>query len=92
MPWPWRGREPNGDSLLPLSVPGINGIDRDYDFASNGAVDHPRSPSRSGLVRTTSAQSRVSPWQLNPVVRLHDEHLLTKSDYDCSLWPMDTPS
>ncbi|KAI0868607.1 calcium-transporting P-type ATPase [Hypoxylon argillaceum] len=58
MPWPWRGREPNGDSLLPLSVPGINGIDRDYDFASNGAVDHPRSPSRSGLVRTTSAQSR----------------------------------
>ncbi|KAI1123353.1 calcium-transporting P-type ATPase [Nemania abortiva] len=58
MPWPWRGREPNGDSLLPLSVPSINGIDHDYDFASNGATDRSRSPSRPGHVRTTSAQSR----------------------------------
>lgn len=61
MPWPWRDRESNGDSLLPLSAPSINGIDHDYDFASNGAVDRARSPSRSGgHVRTTSAQSRVS--------------------------------
>ncbi|KAI1193836.1 calcium-transporting P-type ATPase [Nemania serpens] len=59
MPWPWRDRESNGDSLLPLSAPSINGIDHDYDFASNGAVDRARSPSRSGgHVRTTSAQSR----------------------------------
>ncbi|KAI0442509.1 calcium-transporting P-type ATPase [Xylaria telfairii] len=57
MPWPWRDREPNGDSLLPLSVPSINGIDRDYDFASNGAVDRSRSP-RPSHIRTTSAQSR----------------------------------
>ncbi|KAI1109018.1 calcium-transporting P-type ATPase [Nemania sp. NC0429] len=59
MPWPWPNRESDGDSLLPLSVPSINGIDRDYDFASNGAVDRARSPSRSGgHARTTSAQSR----------------------------------
>ncbi|RWA13258.1 hypothetical protein EKO27_g1877 [Xylaria grammica] len=58
MPWPWRDREPDGESLLPLSVPSINGIDRDYDFTSNGAVDHSISPSRPGHVRTTSTQSR----------------------------------
>ncbi|KAI0547439.1 calcium-transporting P-type ATPase [Xylaria curta] len=54
MPWPWRDREPNGDSLLPLSVPSINGVERDYDFDSN---DRSKSP-RPSHVRTTSAQSR----------------------------------
>ncbi|KAI8632592.1 calcium-transporting P-type ATPase [Xylariaceae sp. FL1651] len=59
MPWPWRDREPNGDSLLPVSVPSINGINRDYEYASNGAFDRSRSPSpRPGYARTTSAQSK----------------------------------
>ncbi|KAI0970379.1 calcium-transporting ATPase [Xylaria arbuscula] len=58
MPWPWRDREPEGHSLLPLSVPTINGIDRDHDFAANGAADRSRSRSRPGHVRTTSTQSR----------------------------------
>ncbi|KAI1311445.1 calcium-transporting ATPase [Xylaria venustula] len=58
MPWPWRDREPEGHSLLPLSVPTINGIDRDHDFADNGAADRSRSRSRPGHVRTTSTQSR----------------------------------
>ncbi|GAP83400.2 putative Ca2+-transporting ATPase [Rosellinia necatrix] len=58
MPWPWRGREPDDDSLLPLSVPSIGGIDRDYDFVSNGAADCSRASSRPGHARTTSAQSR----------------------------------
>ncbi|KAI0537422.1 calcium-transporting ATPase [Xylaria digitata] len=58
MPWPWRDREPDGESLLPIFIPSINGIDRDYDFTSNGAVDRSRSPSRPGHVRTTSTQSR----------------------------------
>ncbi|TGJ85945.1 hypothetical protein E0Z10_g2839 [Xylaria hypoxylon] len=57
MPWPWRDRKSDGESLLPLSIPRINGIDRDYDF-SNEAVDRSRSPSRLGHVRTTSTQSR----------------------------------
>ncbi|KAI0503047.1 calcium-transporting ATPase [Xylaria bambusicola] len=58
MPWPWRDRETEGETLLPLSVPAINGVDRDYDFTSNGAIDRSRSPSRPGHVRTTSTQSR----------------------------------
>ncbi|KAI1429909.1 calcium-transporting ATPase [Xylaria sp. FL1777] len=58
MPWPWRDRKPEGESLLPLSIPVINGIDRDYDFAGNGSVDRSRSSSRPGHVRTTSTQSR----------------------------------
>ncbi|KAI0401053.1 calcium-transporting P-type ATPase [Xylaria palmicola] len=57
MPWPWRDREPNGDSLLPLSIPSIDGLSRNYDFTGNGVVDRPRSP-RPGHARTTSAQSR----------------------------------
>ncbi|KAI1394243.1 calcium-transporting P [Hypoxylon trugodes] len=56
MPWPWRDRETNGDSLLPISVPSINGIDRDYDQDGD---ERSRSTSRrSGHARTTSAQSR----------------------------------
>lgn len=58
MPWPWRDREPNGDSLLPISVPSIQGIDRDYDFASDGGADRSRASSRPAHSRTTSAQSR----------------------------------
>ncbi|KAI0391656.1 calcium-transporting P-type ATPase [Xylariaceae sp. FL0594] len=58
MPLPWRDREPNGDSLLPISIPSINGVDRDYELRSNGAVDRSRSSSRAGHARTTSAQSR----------------------------------
>ncbi|KAI1280026.1 calcium-transporting ATPase [Xylaria sp. FL0933] len=58
MPWPWRDRESEGNSLLPLSVPTINGIGRDYDFTGNGAVDRSRSTSRPGHARTTSTQSR----------------------------------
>ncbi|OTA86786.1 hypothetical protein M434DRAFT_399760 [Hypoxylon sp. CO27-5] len=59
MPWPWRDRESNGESLLPLSVPSINGIDRDYDQNGDEFVERSRSTTRrSGHVRTTSAQSR----------------------------------
>ncbi|KAI3334809.1 calcium-transporting ATPase [Ustulina deusta] len=58
MPWPWRDREPEGHSLLPLSIPTINGVDRDYDSAGNGALGRSRSPSHPGHVRTTSTQSR----------------------------------
>ncbi|KAJ2979144.1 hypothetical protein NUW58_g7274 [Xylaria curta] len=57
MPWPWRGREPNDGSVLPLSVPSINGIDCEYELSSNRAVDRSRSP-RPNHIRTTSAQSR----------------------------------
>ncbi|KAI1338629.1 calcium-transporting ATPase type 2C member 1 [Xylariaceae sp. FL0016] len=57
MPWPWRDRESDGDSLLPLNIPNINGIDRDH---SHDADDRqPRSSTtRPSHVRTTSAQSR----------------------------------
>ncbi|KAI0102333.1 calcium-transporting ATPase type 2C member 1 [Hypoxylon sp. NC0597] len=59
MPWPWRDRESNGESLLPLSVPSINGIDRDYDQNGDEFVERSRSTTRRpGHVRTTSAQSR----------------------------------
>ncbi|KAI1369295.1 calcium-transporting P-type ATPase [Xylaria arbuscula] len=58
MPWPWRDRETGGESLLPLAVPAINGIDRDYELSGNGAIDRSRSSSRPGHVRTTSTQSR----------------------------------
>ncbi|KAI1407075.1 calcium-transporting ATPase type 2C member 1 [Hypoxylon sp. FL1857] len=59
MPWPWRDRESNGESLLPLSVPRINGIDRDYDQNGDEFAERSRSTTRSsGHVRTTSAQSR----------------------------------
>ncbi|KAI0898632.1 calcium-transporting ATPase type 2C member 1 [Annulohypoxylon nitens] len=59
MPWPWRDRENNGDSLLPLAVPRINGADRDYNEDGEEALERARSTSRqSGHVRTTSAQSR----------------------------------
>ncbi|KAI2615622.1 calcium-transporting ATPase type 2C member 1 [Hypoxylon sp. NC1633] len=59
MPWPWRDRETNGESLLPLSVPSINGIDRDYDQTRDEFIERSRSTSRkSGHARTTSAQSR----------------------------------
>ncbi|KAI2465062.1 calcium-transporting ATPase type 2C member 1 [Annulohypoxylon bovei var. microspora] len=59
MPWPWRDRETNGDPLLPLSVPSINGIDRDYNQDGEELIERARSISRqSGHVRTTSAQSR----------------------------------
>ncbi|KAJ3563365.1 hypothetical protein NPX13_g8226 [Xylaria arbuscula] len=58
MPWPWRDRETGGESLLPLAVPAINGIDRDYELSGNGAIDRSRSSSRPGHVRTTSNQSR----------------------------------
>lgn len=60
MPWPWRDRENNGDSLLPIAVPRINGADRDYNEDGEEALERARSTSRqSGHVRTTSAQSRV---------------------------------
>ncbi|KAI1106661.1 calcium-transporting ATPase type 2C member 1 [Jackrogersella minutella] len=59
MPWPWRDRETNGDSLLPISIPRINGIDRDYDQEGEELIERSRSTSRkSGHTRTTSAQSR----------------------------------
>ncbi|KAI0842932.1 calcium-transporting ATPase type 2C member 1 [Hypoxylon sp. FL0890] len=59
MPWPWRDRESNGEPLLPLSVPSINGIDRDYDQNGDEFDERSRSTTRrSGHVRTTSAQSR----------------------------------
>ncbi|KAI1090749.1 calcium-transporting ATPase type 2C member 1 [Rostrohypoxylon terebratum] len=59
MPWPWRDRESNGDSLLPLAVPRINGVDRDYHEDGEELLERARSTSRqSGHVRTTSAQSR----------------------------------
>ncbi|KAL7628761.1 High affinity Ca2+/Mn2+ P-type ATPase-like protein [Parahypoxylon ruwenzoriense] len=58
MPWLWRDRETNGESLLPLAVPSINGIDRDYDQDSD-ELQRSRSISRKpGHARTTSAQSR----------------------------------
>ncbi|KAI1264135.1 calcium-transporting P-type ATPase [Xylariaceae sp. FL1019] len=57
MPWPFQSRNADSDSLLPIAVPAINGIDRDYEH--DNAKDCSRSPSpRPGLVRTTSAQSR----------------------------------
>ncbi|KAI0160346.1 calcium-transporting P-type ATPase [Xylariaceae sp. FL1272] len=57
MPWPFPSRDAESKSLLPIAVPAINGIDRDYDY--DAAKDRSRSPSpRPGLVRTTSAQSR----------------------------------
>ncbi|KAH9908919.1 calcium-transporting ATPase type 2C member 1 [Xylariomycetidae sp. FL2044] len=59
MSWPWHYRESNAESLLPVAVPSINGIDRDYDYSDDGNVDRSRSTSRRpGHVRTTSAQSR----------------------------------
>ncbi|KAI0382088.1 calcium-transporting ATPase type 2C member 1 [Hypomontagnella monticulosa] len=59
MPWPWRDREANGESLLPLAIPSINGIDRDYDRDGEELIERSRSSSRRpGHVRTTSAQSR----------------------------------
>ncbi|OTB02315.1 hypothetical protein M426DRAFT_322741 [Hypoxylon sp. CI-4A] len=59
MPWPWRDRDTNGDSLLPIAVPSINGINRDYDQDGEENMDRSRSISRkSGHARTTSAQSR----------------------------------
>lgn len=55
--WPWRSERKNSDaSLLPLSVPSINGIDRDYN---ENDPEPGRSRSRTqGHTRTTSAQSR----------------------------------
>lgn len=61
MPWPLTGRKvkADDDSLLPLSVPTIKGIDRDYDDdGGDMRRSRPRSRSR-GHIRTTSAQSRV---------------------------------
>ncbi|KAI5867062.1 calcium-transporting ATPase type 2C member 1 [Durotheca rogersii] len=59
MPWPWRDRETNGESLLPLAVPSINGIDREYDRDGDESPQRSRSSSRKpGHARTTSAQSR----------------------------------
>ncbi|KAK7756862.1 High affinity Ca2+/Mn2+ P-type ATPase-like protein [Diatrype stigma] len=60
MPWPLSGRKvkADDDSLLPLSVPTIKGIDRDYDD-DDGDMRRSRPRSRSrGHIRTTSAQSR----------------------------------
>ncbi|KAI1461734.1 calcium-transporting ATPase type 2C member 1 [Annulohypoxylon moriforme] len=60
MPWPWRDRETNGDPLLPIAVPSINGVDRDYNEDGEELLERARSTSRqSGHVRTTSAQSRT---------------------------------
>ncbi|KAI1811867.1 calcium-transporting P-type ATPase [Poronia punctata] len=58
MPLPWRDRESNGGSLLPVSVPSINGVDGEYELRTNGSMDKSRSSSRPGHARTTSAQSR----------------------------------
>ncbi|KAI8957788.1 calcium-transporting ATPase type 2C member 1 [Daldinia sp. FL1419] len=59
MPWPWRDRETDNESLLPISVPNINGIDRDYGQDGDEFNERSRSTTRrSGHVRTTSAQSR----------------------------------
>ncbi|KAI1499185.1 calcium-transporting P-type ATPase [Biscogniauxia marginata] len=60
MPWPWRDRESNGEPLLPLaSIPSINGIDRDYNYSPDEAIERSRRASRRpGHARTTSAQSR----------------------------------
>lgn len=61
MPWPLSGRKvkADDDNLLPLSVPTIKGIDRDYDD-DDGDMRRSRPRSRSrGHIRTTSAQSRV---------------------------------
>ncbi|KAI2628971.1 calcium-transporting P-type ATPase [Xylaria nigripes] len=58
MLWPWGNRDVNSDSLLPLSVSSTNGIDRDSEFAGDGAGDRSRSSSRPGYVRATSAQAR----------------------------------
>ncbi|KAI5927686.1 calcium-transporting P-type ATPase [Camillea tinctor] len=58
MPWPWRDRESNGEPLLPLNVPSINGIDRDYNYSPDDDAEKSRASRRPGHVRTTSAQSR----------------------------------
>ncbi|KAI1774144.1 calcium-transporting ATPase type 2C member 1 [Hypoxylon cercidicola] len=59
MPWLWRDRESSGESLLPFTVPIINGVDRDRDQDGEEMVERSRSTSkRSGHIRTTSAQSR----------------------------------
>ncbi|CAJ2500931.1 Uu.00g037840.m01.CDS01 [Anthostomella pinea] len=59
MQWPWRDRESNDEPLLPVSVPSINGIDRDYDHGHDEHVERSRSTSRRPAhARTTSAQSR----------------------------------
>ncbi|KAI1438003.1 calcium-transporting P-type ATPase [Xylaria sp. CBS 124048] len=59
MQWPWRSRDLNGGSLLPVSAPNldVDGIDRDHDVASDGAVNRSGSP-RPGCVRSASAQVR----------------------------------
>ncbi|KAI0200282.1 calcium-transporting P-type ATPase [Astrocystis sublimbata] len=57
MQWPWRDREPDSHSLLPLSVPNISGIDRDHDFPGDGSRDR-SGPPRPSHARTTSADSR----------------------------------
>ncbi|KAF3055794.1 Calcium-transporting ATPase 1 [Daldinia childiae] len=59
MPWPWRDRETDNESLLPISIPNINGIDRDYNQDGDDFDERSRSITRrSGHARTTSAQSR----------------------------------
>ncbi|KAI1082981.1 calcium-transporting ATPase type 2C member 1 [Whalleya microplaca] len=59
MPWPWQDRKTNGESLLPISVPSINGIDRDYGEQDYELTERSRPSARQpGHVRTTSAQSR----------------------------------
>ncbi|KAI1802466.1 calcium-transporting ATPase type 2C member 1 [Daldinia bambusicola] len=59
MPWPWRDRETDNESLLPIAVPNINGIDRDYDKNGDDFDERSRSTTRKpGHARTTSAQSR----------------------------------
>ncbi|KAI0008818.1 calcium-transporting P [Xylariaceae sp. FL0662B] len=61
MPWPWQDRETNGKSLLPVAVPSIHGIDRDYSQQEDGFIERSRSSSRKpGHFRTTSAQSRTT--------------------------------
>ncbi|RYP12556.1 hypothetical protein DL765_007258 [Monosporascus sp. GIB2] len=61
MPWPLSGRKAKDEDLdlLPLSVPSIQGVDRNCDDG-NGEIRRSRARSRSqGHIRTTSAQSRV---------------------------------
>ncbi|XXG94073.1 High affinity Ca2+/Mn2+ P-type ATPase-like protein [Hypoxylon texense] len=59
MPWLWRDRESSGESLLPFTIPIINGLDRNHDQDGEELIERSRSTSRRpGHVRTTSAQSR----------------------------------
>ncbi|KAI1465699.1 calcium-transporting ATPase type 2C member 1 [Daldinia caldariorum] len=59
MPWPWRDRETDNESLLPIAVPNINRIDGDYDQNGDDFNERSRSTTRKpGHARTTSAQSR----------------------------------